>query len=197
MGTDHSEGWEAVADRFIEIRSDVGAELIRSWARSNLPPSGSILDIGCGSGIPIARALVDGGFIVFGIDASISLVAAFRRNLPNMAVACEPAQDSAFFDRRFAGAVAIGLIFLLDAGDQQRLLRKVAAALESGGRFLFSAPLEVCEWQDTLTGRASRSLGLAKYAAQLENVGMVLVNCLTDKGGNNYYDAMKASKREQ
>jgi 2-polyprenyl-3-methyl-5-hydroxy-6-metoxy-1,4-benzoquinol methylase len=90
MTTDHSAGWDAVAERFMAIRSEIGVTLVRSWARDSLPSSAAILDIGCGSGVPIAQALVDDGFSVWGIDASPSLISAYRRQLPDMPAACEP-----------------------------------------------------------------------------------------------------------
>jgi SAM-dependent methyltransferase len=191
MTTDHSAGWEAVSDQFMAIRSQVGAVLVRSWAKDRLPRAAAILDIGCGSGVPIAQSLVNDGFSVWGVDASPSLISAYRLNLPDMPAVCEPAQDSSFFDRNFVGVVSIGLIFLLGEGDQRRLLTSVANVLEPGGRFLFSAPGEVCRWNDTLTGRASMSLGADAYAAHLTSVGLRLDDCRSDEGGNNYYEAFK------
>jgi 2-polyprenyl-3-methyl-5-hydroxy-6-metoxy-1,4-benzoquinol methylase len=192
MTVDPSLGWEAVAERFVAVRSDIGATLVRSWARASLPRSATLLDIGCGSGVPIARTLAADGFTVCGIDASATLAAAYRRNLPDMPVRCEPAQDSTFFGRSFVGAISIGFVFLLDAGDQRRLLAKVAEVLEPGGRFLFSAPRERCEWKDMLTGRPTRSLGADEYAAHLAAVGLSLAGLQHDEGGNEYYDVAKA-----
>jgi SAM-dependent methyltransferase len=191
MTTDHSAGWEAVADQFIAIRSQTGPALVRSWARDRLPRSAAILDIGCGSGVPIAQALVNDGFSVWGVDASPSLISAYQLNLPNMPAVCEPAQDSSFFDRNFVGVVSIGLIFLLGEQDQRRLFTSVANVLELGGRFLFSAPREVCRWNDTLTGRTSISLGADAYATHLTSVGLRLDDCRSDEGGNNYYEVSK------
>lgn len=191
MTTDQSAGWEAVADQFVAIRSQVGAALVRSWAKDRLPRSAAILDIGCGSGVPIAQSLVNDGFSVWGVDASPSLISAYRLNFPDMPAVCEPAQDSSFFGRNFVGAVSIGLIFLLGEGEQRKLLTSVANVLEPGGRFLFSAPREVCRWNDTLTGRASMSLGADAYAAHLTSVGLRLDDCRSDEGGNNYYEAVK------
>ncbi|WP_340266098.1 class I SAM-dependent methyltransferase [Sphingobium mellinum] len=191
MTTDQSAGWEAVADQFMAIRSQVGAKLVRSWAKDRMPRSAVILDIGCGSGVPIAQSLVNDGFSVWGVDASPSLISAYRLNFPDMPAVCEPAQDSSFFGRNFVGAISIGLIFLLGEDDQRKLLTSVANVLESGGRFLFSAPREVCRWNDTLTGRASMSLGADAYAAHLTSVGLRLDDCRSDEGGNNYYEAVK------
>lgn len=191
MTTDHSAGWEAVSDRFMAIRSQIGAAFVRTWAKDCLPPSSAILDIGCGSGVPIAQSLVSVGFSVWGVDASPSLISAFRQNLPDMPAVCEPAQDSCFFDRKFVAVISIGLIFLLGEQDQRRLLTSVANVMELGGRFLFSAPREVCRWNDTLTRRASMSLGADAYAAHLTGVGLRLNDCRSDEGGNNYYEAVK------
>ena len=189
--TDHSAGWEAVSDQFIAIRSQVGTALVRGWAKDRLPQSAAILDVGCGSGVPIAQALVADGFSLWGVDASPSLISAYRQNLPGMPAVCEPAQDSSFFNRTFMGVVSVGLIFLLGADDQRKLLTSVARVLEPEGRFLFSAPREVCRWNDTLTGRASMSLGVDAYSAHLTSMGLRLDDCRSDEGGNNYYEAVK------
>ncbi len=191
MAIDLSEGWDGVADRFIAARSAVGASLVRAWAADNLPPGSAIVDVGCGSGAPIAQALVDAGFSVSGVDASPRLIDAFRQRFPDARVACEPAQDSGFFGRSFDAAVAIGLVFLLAPDHQRAVIERVAKALRPGGRFLFSAPQEACEWPDMLTGRQSRSLGEPAYRALLEAADLRLIRRYADEGGNNYYDAAK------
>lgn len=191
MTDDRSTGWDAVADRFQAIRSAAGTTLVRTWARDRLPAGASILDLGCGSGVPIARALAGDGFSMWGVDASPSLIAAYRRNLPGMPAAREPVQDSDLFGRTFAGAIAIGLIFLLDGHEQRALLDKVAGVLEPAGRFLFTAPVDPCEWPDTLTGRPSMSLGMDAYAEHLAGIGLELVHHGLDEGGNSYHEAAR------
>lgn len=190
---DQSEGWDEVAGPFMAARSNAGAELVLSWARANLPRSGCVVDIGCGSGEPIARILIDAGFDVFGIDASPTLIAAFQHRFPGAHSACEAAQDSAFFDRTFDAAVSVGLFFLLAEEDQRKLMRRVGQSLRPEGRFLFSAPREICEWRDTLTGRRSVSLGAEVYEGLLRASGLQLAGCLVDEGGNHYFDAVRKS----
>lgn len=102
-------------------------------------PTSSIVVGGCGSGCPIAKALNDDGFVIFGIDPSRSPVRAFHDNLPGLSVACEPVQDSPFFGRTFDAVMSIDLIFLFDANDQQRVIGRIADAVNPSGRFLFSA----------------------------------------------------------
>jgi len=197
MDIEHQDdGWEGVALRFAAIRSDTGHDVIRRWADS-LPSGGEVLDIGCGSGFPIASSLVDKGLTVFGIDASPTLVSMFRQRFSRAQVACETAQNSPFFNRTFDGVVAIGLMFLLSENAQGKLINKVAGALRPGGRFLFSAPRQKCEWKDMLTGQQSVSLGEAEYALLLAGASMQLTGTYMDEGGNHYFEAAPWSTRTE
>lgn len=189
MDTDPSAGWNDVAEEFVAVRSRIGADTVRDWSRS-LGRGASILDIGCGSGFPVTATLVEEGFRVSAVDASPKLLAAFRSRFPNIETVCEPAETSSFFGRTFDGAVAIGLIFLLPAASQRRLIENVAAALKPGAEFLFSAPREACAWEDLLTGRDSLSQGLEAYTNILESAGLFLRGTSLDEGGNHYFHAV-------
>ncbi len=189
MTDDASNGWEAVAREFIAARSGVGAEIVRAWSRS-LPPGAAVLDLGCGGGVPVSVALAEQGCRLHGIDASPTLVGAWRRRFPHAPVACEAAEASAFFDRHFDGIVAIGLLFLLEPAAQRAVIARVAAALVPDGRFLFTAPVQAVGWNDLLTGRASVSLGRDAYRRLLAEAGLRLECESTDEGGNHYFDAV-------
>jgi len=189
---DMSNGYEAVADEFMRVRSGTGLAIVREWAAA-LPEGGAVLDVGAGSGEPLTAALVEDGFDVSAIDASPTLVAAFRRRFPGVAVACEAAERSRFFDRTFDGVLAVGLVFLLPEDSQGDLVRRMAAALRPGGRLLFSAPREVVVWDDLLTGRPSLSLGADAYRRIIAGAGLEFVGEHVDEGGTNYYEARKGS----
>ncbi len=105
---DHSNGYEAIASRFIEIRGQaitgIGTSSVGAWA-SGFPVGSTVLDLGCGTGMPIAKVLIEAGIRVYGVDASPSLAEAFRQNFPTMPIACEPVEDSLFFNRQFDGII--------------------------------------------------------------------------------------------
>lgn len=69
---------------------------------------------------------------MYGIGASASLTAAFRRRLPHPHVACEAIEDSLFFGRTFDGVIAVGLMFLLPAEVQRDLIRNGRRGAEPG-----------------------------------------------------------------
>ena len=191
---DKSNGYEEIAPIFIpgrgRNRSGVGASVVAEWSRL-LPAGATILDLGCGTGIPISLTLVAHGCSVYGVDASPSMIAEFRANFPSGPVQCAAVEDSEFFGRTFDGVVAWGLFFLLRAEVQLQLIAKVAAVLPSGGRFLFTAPSQSCSWLDAMTERPSISLGHGAYRDALDAEGMTLVGTYLDEGQNHHYSALK------
>jgi 2-polyprenyl-3-methyl-5-hydroxy-6-metoxy-1,4-benzoquinol methylase len=187
---DPSNGYEAIASEFMRRRgeSNVGVPTVRRWSRA-LPSGATILDLGCGHGVPLAMALIEDGFNIYGIDASPTLIATFRSRFPHAHVTCCTVESSDFFARTFDGVLAIGLIFLLEVDAQRDLIRKVAQGLTAGGRFLFTAPRDACDWTDVLTGRRSLSLGVKGYEAILTGVGLAVLDEYVDEGDNHYFDA--------
>jgi len=164
--------------------------VVSDWSRA-LPPAATVLDLGCGTGVPISQALIERGFRVYGVDASPKMIAAFRSRFPTVPLQCAAVEDSDFFGRIFDGVAAWGLFFLLASPVQHQLMRKVAAALRSGGRFLFTAPRQNCSWADLLTGRTSISLGYNAYRDALATAGMPLIGTCLDDADNHYYFAEK------
>lgn len=74
----HADAWDR--DR----RADLVTE--RAWLdrfTALLQPGASILDIGCGSGQPIAKYLIELGYKVTGVDSSPPLIEKCRARFPN------------------------------------------------------------------------------------------------------------------
>jgi SAM-dependent methyltransferase len=189
---DASNGWEEFATQLVARReqSPIGAATVRTWAQS-LPRGARILDLGCGSGVPISETFKNDEFILYGIDASPSLVAEFRRRFPGATVACEAVESSQFFGQKFDAVIAIGLMFLLSETVQKALICKIGSVLKQRGRFLFTSPAQPCTWADSMTGRQSRSLGAGAYVSVLSQAGLALMSEYVDEGENHYYDCVK------
>lgn len=193
---DRSNGYEGVAKEFLAGRGSsvrsagIGVKHVRRWAEA-LPRGASVIDLGCGPGIPITEVLVAEGLNVFAVDAAPSFVEAFRRNFPNTPIACEAVQDSPFFNRTFDAVLAWGLMFLLSPDDQRHLIQKIADIMVPGGWLLFTSPPEPVVWNDAMTGLESRSLGAEEYRRQLAAIGLSVIAEYEDEGQNHYYDARK------
>jgi SAM-dependent methyltransferase len=191
---DKSNGYEAIASIFIPGRgsahSGVGASTMEAWAQV-LPEGAAVLDLGCGTGVPISQVLMRRGCQVFGVDASPSMVAAFRTRFPEVPVQCAAVEESDFFGRTFDAVVAWGLFFLLEPEVQRRLIAKIGPVLNSGGWLMFTAHRLLLSWNDAMTGKPSISLGYDAYHEAIEAAGMAIVETRLDEGENHYYIARK------
>jgi cyclopropane fatty-acyl-phospholipid synthase-like methyltransferase len=188
---DHSNGYESIANAFTRARTpSIGPATVRKWAK-RLPPGATVLDLGCGFGVPISEVLLQENFHVHGVDASPTLVARFQDRFPNVPIECSPVEHAAFFNRTFDAAVAWGLMFLLPADAQRALIAKVARTLNRPGHFLFTSPMQECSWLDAMTGFPSISLGHDAYVNELVVHGLVLEGNEEDEGGNYYYFSAK------
>jgi SAM-dependent methyltransferase len=75
--------YERHADAWVDARLREGGLYEREWLDrfcALVPPGGSVLDIGCGAGEPIARYINERGYAVTGVDSSPAIaVRAVRR----------------------------------------------------------------------------------------------------------------------
>ena len=186
-----SNGYDAMAKSYIKLRSATGVGIIKDWAAS-FPGKATILDVGCGNGLPVSQVIIARELKLVGLDASPNMVAAFEQNFPDTEVICGAAETSDIFQRSFDGIIAVGLIFLLSPESQSIVLRRMASALNTGGRLLFTAPKQICSWTDILTEKRSASLGAKAYQDVLEQAGLVVFNEAVDEGGSHYYAARKS-----
>jgi hypothetical protein len=96
-----------------------------------------------------------------------------------------------FFNRKFNGVLAWGLMFLLQPEEQRRLIHRIGHILMPSGRLLFTSPPEPIVWNDAMTGLESRSLGGVEYRRELAAAGLKVVSEYEDEGQNHYFDAIK------
>lgn len=197
MTEDGSNGYEGIADLYVARRGTrplvgdaIGAATVRAWAQA-FPPGSTVLDLGSGPGEPSTRLLQEAGLTTYAVDASPTMVAAFRERFPGVPIEQNAVEASALFGRTFDGVIAWGLLFLLEPAAQAHVIDKVARALNPGGRFLFTAHKQPLEWLDAMTGRRSQSLGAQMYERILRDAGLTWVGEEQDEGENHYYFAEK------
>jgi SAM-dependent methyltransferase len=85
-----------------------------------IAPRGSVLDIGCGMGEPIARYIVERGHDVTGIDSSPAMIALCRDRLPHQSWLVSDMRTLSL-GRRFDGILAWDSVFHLTGDDQRRM----------------------------------------------------------------------------
>lgn len=98
----------------------------------------SILDIGCGSGEPIARYLIAAGHDVTGVDSSETMIALCRERFPAQSWVVADMRDLNL-DRRFNGILAWDSFFHLTQDEQKAMFTVFAEHVASGGALMFTS----------------------------------------------------------
>ena len=145
-----------------------------------LPPGGTILDIGCGSGEPIARHCLAQGFAVTGVDASPTLIGLCRRRFPEADRQADwQVADMRGLDlgRRFHGLIAWDSFFHLAQDDQRGMFPVFARHADPGAALLFTSGPAQGEAIGTYQGEPlyHASLDPAEYRTLLAASGFVVV----------------------
>ncbi len=116
------------ADRIIDLydrnaatwEAARGPSKVRGSIVEGLPAGASVLDLGCGSGDPIARHLVQRGLSVTGVDSSPAMIELCRARLPGAEFHVADMRCLAL-QRRFDAILAWDSVFHLTADDQTRM----------------------------------------------------------------------------
>ncbi len=150
----------------------------RAWIDrflKRVPPGGSILDIGCGSGEPIARHLIKLGYEVTGVDSSPSMIKLCRERFP----------DSEWFladmrnlklNKRYDGVLAWDSFFHLCMDDQREMFARFTSLTQRGAPLMFTAGPTEGESVGHLLGEPlyHASLNSIEYERLLTTAGFVV-----------------------
>jgi SAM-dependent methyltransferase len=125
--------WERVADLYDAREMVIEGALFGDFM-SSLPVGGRVLDVGSGTGLPYAGALVEGGFDVVGVDVSSRMVELARGHVPG-ARFVEISMTDMVYEDEFDGVLAVYSMLLLDPTLFRDVARRVERALKGGGVF--------------------------------------------------------------
>jgi SAM-dependent methyltransferase len=143
---------------------------------SLLGPRATILDLGCGSGRPIATYLIGSGYAVTGVDSSPSLIGLCRSRFPQneWIVADIRTLD---LGRRYDGVLAWDSFFHLTHDDQREMFQVFARHMQPRGALMFTSGPKHCEVLSTFAGEPlyHASLDPAEYRKLLHETGFQVV----------------------
>ena len=166
----HAPAWVAARGTTLHERQwiDRFADLLLADA--------AVLDIGCGSGDPIARHLVRRGYPVTGIDSSPEMVALFQANLPGE-TAVTADMRALNLGRRFGGLIAWDSFFHLAHQQQRRMFPIFRAHVTARAPLLFTSGPAFGEAVGTLEGEPlyHASLDPDEYRLLLDGSGFEVV----------------------
>ena len=141
-----------------------------------LPGGAAVLDLGCGSGRPVASGLAARGFKVVGVDAAPSMIALCRERLPDQQWIVADMRRLAL-GRRFAGLLAWDSFFFLRHEDQRRMFAIFDAHAAQGSALMFNTGPAHGEAIGDYRGEPlyHASLDEREYKSLLERIGFEIL----------------------
>lgn len=137
MSKDNERSYDAIATQFADDRSKSEVhECVADFVK-RLKPGDSVLDIGCGTGIPNAKYISKKGLMVTGIDISTKLINKAKKNTSKVKFI---QADIAEFQTNegFDGIIAWDSLFHLRLNEHEPVFRKIYSFLKFNGFFLFT-----------------------------------------------------------
>jgi SAM-dependent methyltransferase len=143
---------------------------------AKLPADATVLDLGCGSGAPIAQYMAECGRHVIGVDTSPTLVSLCRERLPDQEWIVADMR-SLSLGRRFDGVLAWDSFFHLKPNDQRNMFDVFAKHVTPSGALMFNAGPALGEAIGSYRGDAlyHASLSAEEYEALLDNSGFNII----------------------
>ena len=144
---------------------------------SHLTPGDAILDVGCGTGEPIAKYFIDKGHRVTGVDFAPSMLRIANHRYPNETWLLQDMRQLKLH-QRFKGILSWGAFFHLPYKDQARVLTRFNQLLHPGGVLLITVGHEKGEIRGTVNGQPvyHASLSLNEYEAILQSQQLTILD---------------------
>jgi SAM-dependent methyltransferase len=141
--TGQAEAFDAIGDRYDEAFPHKEGQLAAgAWLTALLPAGSRVLDLGCGTGVPTARQLVDAGLSVTGVDLSSGMLARARGHVPEadfvQADITDLADGGPLAAGSFDGIAAFFSLLMLPRSEIPYALGALRNLLRSGGLLALS-----------------------------------------------------------
>lgn len=173
-----AEGYNACAEAYEQARRETVHPEIK-WLKSQLPNRAHVLDIGCGSGLPVTRELAK-RFVVTGVDISAEQIRRARENVRHAEFFHSDIMALDFPAASFDAVTALYAIFHLPRGEHDRLFRNIHRWLKPGGYLLATLAQEPEEayTEDDFFGVEMfwSNYGMLEYRAMLAEAGFEIVS---------------------
>lgn len=140
------EGYNTITREYYSERDLFKNETEIQEFISYLPENGTILDIGCGGGIPVLRTLVDAGYDAKGIDFSQSMLDLAKKNVPEAELILGDITKTNFESESLDGIISTYAFIHIFRTQHPLLYTKVFRWLKPGGIMLVSTA--VTEWEE-------------------------------------------------
>lgn len=194
-------GYNKVAETYLSNRDQFSNNKYLEKLTELLKPGATVLDIGCGSGVPVDKYLVDKGFKVIGIDFSEKQIELAKKNVPQAAFEVEDMMELKMDEYQVDAVVAFYAISHTPRETHQDLFNKINSFLPKGGLVLVTMGIGDYEGlEDDFHGVKMwwSHYGADKNIEIVKKAGFeILFSEIDDSGGESHLIILAKKKMEE
>ena len=161
-----------------------------------LPKKSTILDLGCGAGVPVDDIFLKSGHSVIGIDNSEEQIKLARKNCPGGDFFVSDITQLKEKEYQVEAVVSFYTIFHTTRETQAKTFQIIASYLKKGGMLLVTMGDREFEGTHTLHGEPmwSSQYGTARNHKMVEVAGFKILTDEIDLSGGERHQVMLAQK---
>ena len=198
--------WNRLSTTYRPVRSNTDPmfhhdEGYRDWLRPilvKLPRGAKVLDLGCGTGVPVDRILAE-KFAVTGVDLSDTMIRRARRLVPRATFHRDDMTLVRFTPRSFSAVVAFYSMIHVPREEHRPLVGRIFSWLVPGGLFLSIVGHGAYEgtadrWLDSRSPMFWSHASGATYRRWLRGAGFTILGWQYVREGKGGHDLVQARR---
>lgn len=191
------QGYNKAAENYSSKRDQFENNKYLEQLAKLLKPGVTVLDIGCGSGVPVDKYLVDKGFKVTGFDISEKQIELAKQNVPEASFEVKDMSGLKKGEYKVDAVVSFYAIFHTPREKHQELFKKINSFLPQGGYILVT--MGAGEYEGTEEDFHGTKMWWSHYGHEknkeiVENAGFKILLDEINTGGNERHQIIMALK---
>ncbi len=142
------KGYNKIASKYNEERNIYNNSKELAYFLQLLPSNAKVLDVGCGTGVPVAQFLVANGCNVIGIDISANMLELAKKQVPEAKFIEQDMIQSIFPNESFDGIISLYAIFHVPKEEHLSIFQNFYRILKKGGILHFCLSASANEGND-------------------------------------------------
>lgn len=192
-------GYNQCAKNYTENRDLFKNQKYLDEMVAKLPKKAEVLDVGCGSGVPVDKYLTEHQMRVTGVDISEKQIELARQNVPTGKFMVGDMAEMDFLPNSFDGVVSFYAIFHIPRDEHLFLFKKIYLMLRAGGYILVT--MGASDWIGTEDDFHGVKMFWSHYGAEknveiIKTAGFEIVSEEIDTSGGEKHLVILAKKRK-
>lgn len=190
------DGYDKIAQVYLQNRDRLKSGKYVSQLLKYLPKQSTVLDLGCGAGVPVDDILLKAGHDVVGIDISSEQIKLARKNCPRGQFLVGDISKLSQSEYEVEAVISFYTIFHTPREGQGKLLKTIASYLKKNGLLLITMGDREFEGEHELHGTKmwSSQFGTAKNRSLVASAGFKIITDELDNSGGERHQIILAEK---